>query len=71
MKSLNLRRMKNAQLPDVWGTFLLGPYKESDRVSALQMIMLFVASEDNEMRRLGYRLALLYTKHTEEYAASR
>ncbi len=64
MKPLSLQRMKNAGLPEIWERFLLGPYGEKDRSTALQMVMLFIASEDQEIRRLGYRLSLLYSKHT-------
>lgn len=64
MKPLSLRKMKNAGLPGVWERFLVGPYEEKDRVTAIKMVMLFTSSESWEIRRLGYRLSLLYAKHT-------
>ena len=69
MKTLSLLRMKKSSLPNVWGKFLLGPYEAKDRIAALRLIMLLVASENEDMRRLGYRLALLYTKHTGDQSA--
>lgn len=66
MKPLSLQRMKNAGLPDIWERFLVGPYEEKDRITALQMIMLFIASGDSGIRRLGYRLSLLYAKHCKD-----
>lgn len=66
MKPLSLQRMKNAGLPNIWERFLIGPYIEKDRVTALQMIMLFIASGDSGIRRLGYRLSLLYAKHCKD-----
>jgi len=66
MKPLSLQRMKNAGLPNIWKRFLLGPYEKKDRITALQMIMLFIASGDSEIRRLGYRLSLLYAKHCKD-----
>jgi hypothetical protein len=58
--------MKNAGLQDIWERFLVGPYEEKDRTTALQMIMLFIASGDSGIRRLGYRLSLLYAKHCKD-----
>ncbi len=69
MKSLSLQRMKNTGLPQVWEDLLLGPYDEQKRIRALQLILLFIASEDIEIRRLGYRLTLLYAKHTTDSSA--
>lgn len=66
MKHLSLQRMKNTALPDAWGHFLVGPYEVKDRITALQMIMLFIASGDSVIRRLGYRLSLLYAKHCKD-----
>ena len=66
MKPLSLQRMKNTRLPDTWKRFLVGPYEVNDRITALQMIMLFIASGDSVIRRLGYRLALLYAKHCKD-----
>lgn len=66
MKPLSLLRMKNTALPDTWGRFLVGPYEVKDRITALQMTMLFIASGDSVIRRLGYRLSLLYAKHCKD-----
>ena len=66
MKTLNLRRMKNTDLPSVWGKYLLGPYTNELKSSVLQLIFLFTSSKDDLIRNLGYRLALLYTKQSDD-----
>lgn len=68
MKDLTLGRLKNTEFPDLYRKFILDNELNSNQnQTMLELAIVFLNSENDDIRKLGYRIVLKYCNMTRNY----
>ncbi|MFT5632548.1 MAG: replicative superfamily II helicase [Rubritalea sp.] len=68
MKYLTLARLKNTKFPEIWERFVTGNYEENDELLAIKLTLTLTSCEGINLKRLGYRLALLHAYYSKDFS---
>lgn len=67
--SLTLKIIKSTSFPQLYKRFLLNEELTSnDYIKMLELAIIFINSEDVCVKRLGYRIIVIYSNRTNDYA---
>ena len=67
--SLTLRKIKNADFSSIYKKFLLDEnMSRSDYETILSLAIIFLNSDDLSVKKLGYRIIVIYSNRTGDYA---
>lgn len=67
--NLTLRKIKNTGFTSLYKNFLLkDKFSVNDYEKLLSIAIIFLNSEDYNIQRLGYRIVVIYTNRTNDYA---
>ena len=67
--SLTLRKIKNTSFPELYKRFLANDILSNKEIqNLLSIAIILINSDDFNVRRLGYRIIVIYSNRTKDYA---
>lgn len=68
MKDLSIKRLKNTSFVNLYSDFILNRNMCSDKyIKILSLATIFLNSKDQYIKRLGYRMIIIYSNQTNDY----